>query len=827
MIDFASWPEQLRRRARVLVHGAPREGLVVYWMRVAVRGHENPALDAAIAAANELGTSVLVYHAVSERYPYASDRHHTFILEGARDVARELATRGISYALHVERPGARGPMLRLLAERAALVVTEDAPFPPLSTWTRRLAEHLDKRGVSFVALDSSCVVPMLLVAQRFDRAYAFRTATRRLAGLSLAEAWTDVEPLHPRRACELPFEPVDAPALDDRAIARLVARCGIDHAVGPVRTLRGGSEAGYARWRAFCAEGLDRYAERRNDAAIDGTSRLSPWLHYGHVSPLRIAREAAARPKNASTDKFLDELLVWREAAWHYVAHTPEIESLEALPEWARATLAAHAGDRREALPMERLERARTGDRLWDLAQRSLVAQGELHNNVRMTWGKAIPGWTRTPEEARRALVALNHRYALDGRDPSSYGGLYWCLGLFDHPFTPEQPVLGAVRPRPTSMHAQRLDLDAYEARVSRPARSVGRVAVIGAGVTGLACARTLADHGVDVVVFDKGRVPGGRLASYRAPDLEADVGASYFTVRDDRFRRFVDSWRDEGVVAAWQGRIGSVASDGAAPVETPVLERFVGTPGMSAVARHLARDVNVRTSHRVDAIDRRDGRYVLSGTVGAAGVTLGPREPGTGGTAEPLEAFGAFDVLLVCLASSQAHPLVQAVRPELAAAVSTATSEPCVALAFVPADDALANLPFDGLFLGRDGDHARTLAWLARESSKPGRRLANCWVLHAAPAWSAVHLRDPDETLKTNLLQALARRLGLARLEASTSALRRWAYARAPSPRGSEPLFDDDAQLGVGGDWTFGGRVEGAFLSGVALAGRVLGLPG
>jgi photolyase PhrII len=833
VIDLASWPEELRRRARVLVKGAPREGLVVYWMRVAVRGHENPALDAAIAAANELGTSVLVYHAVSERYPYASDRHHTFILEGARDVARELAARGVSYALHVERKGARGPMLRLLAERAAVVVTEDAPFPPLSSWTRRLAEHLDTRGVSFVSLDASCVVPMPLVNERFDRAYAFRTATRRLAGLSLSHAWKDAEPLHSPRACELPFEPVDAHALDDRAIARLVARCEIDHAVGPVRTLRGGSEAGYARWRAFCDDGLDRYAERRNDAALDGTSRLSPWLHYGHVSPLRIAREAAARPKNAGTDKFLDELLVWREAAWHFVAHTPELESLEALPEWAQKTLASHADDRREALPMERLERARTGDRLWDLAQRSLVVHGELHNNVRMTWGKAIPGWTRTPEEARRALVTLNHRYALDGRDPSSYGGLYWCLGLFDHPFTPEQPVLGAVRPRPTSMHAQRLDLDAYEARVSRPARSVGRVAVIGAGVTGLACARTLADHGVDVVVFDKGRVPGGRLASYRAPDLEADVGASYFTVRDARFRRFVDSWRDEGVVAAWPGRIGSVASDGAAPVETPALERLVGTPSMSAVARHLSRDVNVRTSHRVDAIERRDGRYVLSGTVGAAGVTLGPRGTGTGdtggtgGTAEALEAFGAFDVLLVCLPSSQAHPLLRAVLPDLADAVSTTTSEPCVALAFVPADDALANLPFDGLFLGRDGDDARTLSWLARESSKPGRRLANCWVLHAAPAWSAVHLRDPDETLQTDLLQALARRLGIARLEASSAILRRWASARAPSPGGSEPLFDDDARLGVGGDWAFGGRVEGAFLCGVALAGRVLGLPG
>jgi photolyase PhrII len=824
VIGLDRWPDALRLRARVLVDAAPREGCVLYWMRVAVRGHDNPALDAAIEAANALGTSVLVYHAVSERYPYASDRHHTFILEGARDVARELSGRGVAYALHVERPGARGPHLRVLAEQAALVVTEDAPFPPLSAWTRRLAEHLAAQRVPFVALDASCIVPMPLVAQRYDRAYAFRTATRRLAGGVLARAWRDVAPAHGLASCALPFEPIDAGSLDDRAVARLVASCEIDHAVGPVRTLRGGSVAGYARWNAFRERGLDRYAERRNDAALDGTSRLSPWLHYGHVSPLRIAREAASHPKSASTDKFLDELLVWREAAWHFASHTPELETLEALPVWARETLEAHAGDPRDAVSMERLERARTGDALWDLAQRSLLSHGELHNNVRMTWGKAIPGWTRTPEEARRALVALNHRYALDGRDPASYGGLYWCLGLFDRPFAPEQPILGTIRPRPTSVHARRLDLEAYAARVGRPARSVGRVAIVGAGLAGLACARTLADHGVEVVVFDKGRAPGGRLVTHRTADLEADVGASYFTVRDARFGRFVASWLEDGVVARWEGRVGALASGGSVPVATPALERFVGTPGMSAIARHLGRDFPVRTGHRVDEVDRRDGRYVLAGTVAPPGVTLGPRDAER---TESLESFGAFDVLVVCLPSDQAHPLIRGVSPALADDAAAVPCEPCLALAFVPEDDALRALPFDGLFLGRDGDEARPLAWLARESSKPGRRVEDVWTLYAAPAWSRAHLRDPRETLEPRLLEALASLLRLPRFGVRSSALRRWAFARPAAPSETGPLFDDDARLGVGGDWSAGGRVEGAFLSGVALAGRVLGLPG
>jgi hypothetical protein len=197
---------------------------------------------------------------------------------------------------------------------------------------------------------------------------------------------------------------------------------------------------------------------------------------------MRIAREAHA----AGADKYLEELLVWRELAYQWCRHVPDHSSFDALPAWARRTLAAHAQDERAALSWEQLASGRTGDRLWDLAQRSLAMHGELHNNVRMTWGKAVIGWTRSPEAAIATLIDLNNRFALDGADPASYGGILWCLGLFDRPFTPELPVLGSVRPRTTDGHAERLDLDAYERIVSRRTRP-WRVAVIGAGISGAA----------------------------------------------------------------------------------------------------------------------------------------------------------------------------------------------------------------------------------------------------------------------------------------------------------------------------------------------------
>jgi hypothetical protein len=236
----------------------------------------------------------------------------------------------------------------------------------------------------------------------------------------------------------------------------MVAECAIDHGVAPVPTTRGGSRAGYARWTAFIHRGgLSQYADRRNDALFDGVSRMSAYLHYGMVSPFRLAREAHAR-RGDGPAKYLDELLIWREVAYAFCYWHPSPTTVDAIPPWARDTLAEHEGDPRTIQSWESLARARTGDALWDAAQQSLLIHGALHNNVRMTWGKAIPAWTRSAHDALSMLEALNHRYALDGRDPASYGGLLWCLGQFDRPFSPPMPVLGTVRPRPTAQRHQR-----------------------------------------------------------------------------------------------------------------------------------------------------------------------------------------------------------------------------------------------------------------------------------------------------------------------------------------------------------------------------------
>jgi len=772
-----SLPGHLVERSRLLGTPGTTPRFVLYWMRTAVRAHENPALDAAAELARQLGVPMFCYHAVSERYPYASDRHHTFILEGARDVRRQMFERGVGYAFHLEREGHRGRHLATLANDAGLVVTEDMPVSPLRDWSEALA-----REVPVVLVDTACVVPMRLTA-RPARAFAYRKATRELREARLAVPWVDAE-VPPYFVPELPFEPIDFRT----PIPELVALCEIDHGVAPVHDTPGGSAAGYERWTRFREGALRRYAKDRNDPARLGVSRMSAYLHYGFVSPFRLARDAT-RAGGQGAAKFLDELGVWRELAHAFCFHTPEHDTLDALPGWARDTLRRHAASPRAAhYSWETLARSQTGETLWDLAQTSLRMHGELHNNVRMTWGKALLGWTRDPGEALARMIDLNHRYALDGRDPASYGGILWCLGLFDRPFEPAEPIRGTVRPRPLDAHERRIELLAYKAHVLRPAHELGPVAVIGAGVAGLACARTLADHDVEVRVFDKGRSVGGRLATREQDGRQLDHGAQYLTARDPRFVRFVRSWMQDSVVARWDYRERDAGG------ATQSRSRPVGAGMNRSLPEHLARGLEVQSRTKVAPLPADD--LVLED--------------------DSRNALGRFSHVVVTAPLAQARELLHR-HPRLVDRIARGSHAPCWALMV-----ELATRPAEVDVLRFDGP----LAWVARDASKPGRPESETWVLHASPSWSREHLEEEPGAIAEQLLEAFAAEVG-ALPEVRFQVAHRWRYARVETPLGVPCVFDEEAGIVVAGDGCLGPRIEAAWLSGVAAAGRLLGVAG
>src|SRR6056297_471369 len=468
-------PPHLAERTRWHVHPSavahvPGE-FVLYWLHNAIRGHDNPALDVAICLARQNGLPLLVYQGLCETYPYASDRHHAFILQGARDVQREMEGRGVVYHFHLQRDQKRGAFLKDLVRRAGFLVTEEMPVPPLTGWLERLATVTQ---TPIACVDSTCIVTPSLVSKTFAKAYQFRAETKSLYVQR-------VERPYPEQLvdCEMfdgpmPFDPVD---LQRESLADLIGLCRIDHSIAPVAETPGGTRAGYARWEKYRRDDLASFSKRRNDP-IDrtGVSRMSPYLHYGMVSPFRIAREA----HQGDADKFLNEFLVRRDLAFHFCyRHFDELETFDALPAWSARSLSDHAEDpRSHDLSWESLSRAKTGQPLWDACQRSLLRHGELHKNVRMSWGKSFIPFVDSPQKALQLCIDLNHRYALDGRDPNSYGGILWCFGLFDRPFVPPSPRFGSVRPRPIQAHQQRLDLDGFCRLVDRPiAGNVPRVA--------------------------------------------------------------------------------------------------------------------------------------------------------------------------------------------------------------------------------------------------------------------------------------------------------------------------------------------------------------
>jgi deoxyribodipyrimidine photo-lyase len=478
-----------RERIRV-VHEAPvrpERRFVLYWMTAARRLRSSPALERAAELAAELGRPVLILEALRAAYPHASDRLHAFVMQGMADNARRARGRALYLPYLEPRPGDGRGLLAALAAGACAVVTDDFPafFLP-----RMLAAAAPRLDVRVEAVDGSCVVPFRLAGKDFPTAHAYRRHLQRVL-----PGWLDRLPAEDPLAAAPPpgRTAVPAavrarwPAADPAALARpagALAAFPIDHAVPPCGA--GGAAAAEARLAAFVAGDLDAYAERRNVPDEDGASGLSPWLHFGHLAtfdvlravlrregwtPLRLAPSArGARAGfwglSASAEAFLDQLVTWRELGFVTCAHRPDPTAYGSLPPWARATLDRHARDRRPVVyGRAALEAGETGDPLWNAAQRQLLREGRIHNYLRMLWGKKILEWTPAPDEALALLLALNDRWALDGRDPSSVSGICWCLGRYDRAWGPERPIFGTVRYMSSTNTARKVAVKRYLAR--------------------------------------------------------------------------------------------------------------------------------------------------------------------------------------------------------------------------------------------------------------------------------------------------------------------------------------------------------------------------
>jgi deoxyribodipyrimidine photo-lyase len=429
---------------------------VLYQMQQSQRASCNHALEYAIRQANDLGLPVLASFGLIPDYPGATSRHYSFMLEGLRETQQTLAGRGIRLIVRAEAPD-RAALA--LGKDAALIVMDRGYLRIQRAWRKSVGEGASCRAIE---VESDAVVPV--EAAMDHEAYMAATIRPRITKLlpRYLVPLKETKPVKPSMSLRLA-----GPELDLSDPVKLMRKLNVPIGLECVRCAKGGAAAASDTLEDFLRLRLHHYDERRDDPNVDGTSGLSPYLHFGQISALEVALAAKETGRGKAADVFLEQLIVRRELAMNFTWYNPDYDAYEGLPNWARATLAVERKTKRPDLyDKAAFEQARTDDPVWNAAQMEMVKTGRMHNYMRMYWGKKILEWSETPEEAFAIAMDLNDRYELDGRDPNGYTGVAWCFGKHDRPW-PRHPVFGNVRMMTAGGLAKKFDVQAYVRHVS------------------------------------------------------------------------------------------------------------------------------------------------------------------------------------------------------------------------------------------------------------------------------------------------------------------------------------------------------------------------
>lgn len=490
--------QRLHERARALNTKPINEKgeYILYWMIANRRFHTNATLEYAAHVATQRGVPLLVLEEISTRHKFANDRITAFMVQGMLDNIRVFKENNIRYVPWVETPlsGHIGK-LHELAQNAMMVISDDFPtyFP------RKAVESASKSlPLRFMVVDSNGVFPMSWTERAYPTAHGFRRFVHEKF-VDCMETWPAHNPVQPGHSLWMdderfneivknsklgvtPFEWLWRAGEQGSSGKDALSTLDIDHSIPPVANVQGGRDTAVRMLREFLSNRLNRYHEDRNQVKNPATSGLSPWFHFGHLSTIEVVRRildangwmpdlinAPRRGARAGwwglpepVEAFLDQIITWRELGFNNAFHNPEHNHYASLPEWAKITLSEHADDERTTYTLEQIREADTHDEIWNAAQRQLVRKGIIHNYLRMLWGKRILEWASSPEEAAEWMIELNDTYALDGRDPNSYTGIFWVLGRHDRAWGPERAIFGKIRYMSSENTRRKFDLKPY-----------------------------------------------------------------------------------------------------------------------------------------------------------------------------------------------------------------------------------------------------------------------------------------------------------------------------------------------------------------------------
>ena len=423
---------------------------VIYWMQSSQRVEYNHALEYAIEMANELNKPLLVYFGITDSFPEANWRHYRFMLEGLKEVRYDLHKRNIDMLIQKVSPE-KGAIE--LSSRAALMVVDRGYLRVERHWRKLVAENAN---CPIVQVETNVIVPIETASQKEE--YSAATLRRKLNRLldDFVIPLDEQKVKIPSTDMHLELQEFD---MDDLDMA--IERLNIDMSVKPVDKFTGGTKQAKIHLEDFIENKLARYNELKNEPGLDYSSNLSPYLHFGQISPLYIYRRLMEVDLKDKED-FLEELVVRRELSMNFVFYNDRYDTIHSLHEWAKKTLSDHEDDKRDYIySLETLERAETHDPYWNAAQKEMVLTGKMHGYMRMYWGKKIIEWSESPEKAYNMAIYLNNKYNIDGRDPNGFTGVAWCFGKHDRGWK-ERDVFGKIRYMNDKGLERKFDMESY-----------------------------------------------------------------------------------------------------------------------------------------------------------------------------------------------------------------------------------------------------------------------------------------------------------------------------------------------------------------------------
>ena len=430
---------------------------IIYWMQASQRTHYNQALEMAIRIANQRSLPVMVYFELIDHFPEANLRHYYFMLEGLKEVSGELNDLVIQIMINYP-PDKQYPDLLELSRKAVMVITDCGYLRFQRQWRENVAGQLP---CMMMQVESDVVIPVETVSSKEEyTAGTFRPKINRL----IQNYLKPIKMTTPEYS-SLDFK-INSFSIDN--IYESLNQLSIDSSVPLSPFYQGGTSQAKKLLNRFIEEKIYRYASLSNDPSQDYLSHMSPYLHFGQISPLYIALRGQAEAPVEIYENYLEELIVRREVAINFVYYNPNYDKFKGLPEWAENTLEEHKYDIRPYVySKEELEQALTHDPYWNAAQKEMVITGKMHGYMRMYWSKKILEWSPTPQEAFERCLYLNNKYELDGRDPNGYAGVAWCFGKHDRAWK-ERSIFGKVRYMNDNGLKRKFDIDRYVERINQ-----------------------------------------------------------------------------------------------------------------------------------------------------------------------------------------------------------------------------------------------------------------------------------------------------------------------------------------------------------------------